>query len=89
MVDEVRAEAPTLTEVVFLGTDDWDALRAGADDVTADELAAAAGELVQHRPDQHPVHLGDNGFPEGCDAVAPQHPEQRLLRHRADQAGAG
>ncbi len=27
MVDEVRAEAPDLREVVFLGTDDWEALQ--------------------------------------------------------------
>ena len=54
----------------------------------ADRTARPARRAGQHRPDQHPVHLGHNGFPEGCDAVAPQHPEQRLLRHRPDQPGS-
>ena len=40
MVEKVRAEAPVLTDVVFIGTPDWDALRDGATAVGADELAA-------------------------------------------------
>ena len=39
----------------------------------------------QQPADQHPIHLGHNRFPEGRDAVAPQHPQQRVLHHRADQ----
>ena len=89
MVDEVRAETPKLTDVVFLGTDDWDALRARADEVTADAVGRTARRAGEHRADQHPVHLGHNGFPQGCDAVAPQHPEQRVLHHRADQPRTG
>ena len=88
MVDEVRPEAPGLSDVVFLGTPDWQRLRADADAVSQDQLRAPARRAGQHRPDQHPVHLGHNGFPQGGDAVAPQHPEQRLLRHRPDQSGA-
>ena len=42
MVDEVRAETPELTDVVFLGTDDWAALARRADAVTA-EAAGATG----------------------------------------------
>ncbi len=41
--------------------------------------AAPAG---LRRPDQHPVHVGHDRVPEGRDAVAPQHPQQRLLRRR-------
>ena len=37
------------------------------------------------RPDQHPVHVGHHRLPQGRDAQPPQHPQQRLLRHRADQ----
>ena len=32
---------------------------------------------------------GTTGSPEGCDAVAPQHPQQRVLRHRPDQLRTG
>ena len=35
------------------------------------------------RPDQHPVHLGHDRLPQGRDALAPQHPQQRLLHRRA------
>ena len=37
------------------------------------------------RPDQHPVHLRHHRLPQGRDAQPPQHPQQRLLHHRADQ----
>ena len=32
------------------------------------------------RPDQHPVHVGHHGVPQGRHAHPPQHPQQRLLR---------
>ena len=34
------------------------------------------------RPDQHPVHLGHHGVPQGRDPQPPQHPQQRLPRRR-------
>ena len=37
------------------------------------------------RPDQHPVHERHHRLPQGRHAEPPQHPEQRLLRHRDDQ----
>ena len=40
----------------------------------------ARGDAAVRRPDQHPVHLGHDRLPEGRDALAPQHPQQRLLR---------
>ena len=43
----------------------------------------AHGRAVLRRPDQHPVHERDDRLPQGRDALAPQHPQQRLLRHRA------
>ena len=44
---------------------------------------AAYRRADEHRPDQHPVHLGHHGIPQGRDAEPPQHPQQRLLRRRA------
>src|ERR1019366_2756985 len=41
----------------------------------------ARSHPVLRRPDQHPVHERHDGLPQGRDAFAPQHPEQRLL-HR-------
>ena len=41
------------------------------------------------RPDQHPIHIGDNRVPEGGDAVAPQHPQQRLLRRASARIHGG
>ena len=46
--------------------------------------AQAHGALPARRPDQHPVHLGHDRLPQGRDALAPQHPQQRLLHRRAD-----
>ena len=85
MVDEVRPDAPELREVLFLGTDDWPRLVDGAHAVGVDDSAGKVGYAGQQSADQHPIHLGHNRFPEGCDAVAPQHPQQRVLHHRADQ----
>ena len=44
-------------------------------------VARRAASLHARRPDQHPVHVGDDGVPQGRHALAPQHPQQRLLRH--------
>ena len=52
----------------------------------AGRRAARARGRARLRPaDQHPVHVGHDGVPEGRDALAPQHPQQRLL-HRRDAA---
>ena len=45
--------------------------------------AGDPGRAELRRPDQHPVHVRDHRVPEGRDALAPQHPQQRLLRRRA------
>jgi hypothetical protein len=44
-----------------------------------DELEAP---LEGSTTDQHPVHVGHDGLPQGRHALAPQHPQQRLLRRR-------
>ena len=48
---------------------------------------AGAGPAIR-RADQHPVHLGHDRLSQGRDAVAPQHPQQRLLHRRGDAAHA-
>ena len=53
---------------------------------TPSALAERMADAVARRPDQHPVHLGHHRLPQGRDAVAPQHPEQRLLHRRAAAA---
>ena len=66
MVNDVRAEAPRLTDVVFLSTPDWDALRAGAERVSADELAARQATLVNTDPINIQYTSGTTGFPKGA-----------------------
>ena len=59
------------------------ALVAAAPPSATDGARERGGGAVLRRPDQHPVHVGHDRLPEGRDAVAPQHPQQRLLRRRA------
>ena len=56
-----------------------------ASGVAEADLAAVEATLRPRRPDQRPVHLGHDRRPQGRHALAPQHPQQRLL-HRADPA---
>ncbi|MHA3019461.1 AMP-binding protein [Mycobacterium sp. BMJ-28] len=64
MVDAVRPEAPTLTEVIFLGTADWDALRSSA--VAPEELAARQATLSNTDPINIQYTSGTTGFPKGA-----------------------
>jgi fatty-acyl-CoA synthase len=66
MVDEVRADVPDLTDVVFIGTKDWDALRAGADDVGAGALAERTSALTNTDPINIQYTSGTTGFPKGA-----------------------
>jgi fatty-acyl-CoA synthase len=66
MVEQVRPEAPTLTEVVFMCTPDWDALRARAGDVTGDELAQRLAGLSNTDPINIQYTSGTTGFPKGA-----------------------
>ncbi|MCV7430631.1 AMP-binding protein [Mycolicibacterium bacteremicum] len=64
MVDEVRGQAPTLSEVIFLGTPDWDALR--ADTVDEHELAQRQVTLANTDPINIQYTSGTTGFPKGA-----------------------
>ena len=84
MLDEVRARLPALRESLVL-EDDWDALPGRRRARRRRRAGRARGDAAARRPDQHPVHVGHHRLPQGRDAVAPQHPQQRLL-HRPDAA---
>jgi fatty-acyl-CoA synthase len=66
MVDEVRGDVPSLTEVVFFGTDDWSGLRERAAEVDADELASRAAGLVNTEAINIQYTSGTTGFPKGA-----------------------
>ena len=64
MVGEVRAEAPALTEVIFLGTEDWAALRAAA--VPESALQERQATLANTDPINIQYTSGTTGFPKGA-----------------------
>lgn len=64
MVGQVRAEAPTLTEVIFLGTEDWAALRDAA--VPAQQLRERMDSLSNTDPINIQYTSGTTGFPKGA-----------------------
>ncbi|MDF2825734.1 MAG: acyl-CoA synthetase (AMP-forming)/AMP-acid ligase, partial [Mycobacterium sp.] len=63
MVAEVRAG---LTDVIFLGTDDWDRLRDGAATVGDDELRTRTAGLHNTDPINIQYTSGTTGFPKGA-----------------------
>lgn len=66
MVAEVRPDVPSLTDVVFLGTADWDTLRARAAEVSAAELAERLAGLANTDPINIQYTSGTTGFPKGA-----------------------
>jgi fatty-acyl-CoA synthase len=66
MVDEVRSETPDLQDVVFLGAEDWAALRSGADKVGEDELRTRMATLDNNDPINIQYTSGTTGFPKGA-----------------------
>ena len=80
MVDQIEGQVPALERAVFLWEDEWDEIVAGAGGVDRRAVARAGSEPASRRPDQHPVHVGHDGVPEGGDPHPSQHPQQRLLR---------
>jgi fatty-acyl-CoA synthase len=66
MVDEVRDDVPSLTEVVYFGTDDWAQLRGRASEVSADQLASRMADLVNTEPINIQYTSGTTGFPKGA-----------------------
>ena len=71
---------PGAARAIELGGPDWEAFLAGATGVDADRAGGARGRADVRPADQHPVHVGHHGPPQGRDALAPQHPQQRPLR---------
>ncbi len=66
MVAEVGSELPALEQVIFLGTDDWDALRERAGNVTDEALRARAALLSFDDPINIQYTSGTTGFPKGA-----------------------
>ncbi len=66
MVDMVRDSLPDLEHVVYLGTADWDALLAGGDRISPDELAGRAASLTNVDPINIQYTSGTTGFPKGA-----------------------
>lgn len=64
MVGQVRAEAPTLREVIFLGTEDWAALRDAA--VPVRQLRERMDSLSNTDPINIQYTSGTTGFPKGA-----------------------
>ncbi|MET4428945.1 AMP-binding protein [Mycolicibacterium sp. 624] len=66
MVDEVASGVDSLANVVFLGTADWEALRARADEVTPAQLAERIAGLANTDPINIQYTSGTTGFPKGA-----------------------
>lgn len=66
MVAEVRPKAADLTEVVFVGTEDWQQLRRRADSVAVDELCARMNALTPSEPINIQYTSGTTGSPKGA-----------------------
>lgn len=66
MVDEVRPECGSVTDVVFLDTDDWDALRERGLSVPVDERHSRSASLNNRDPINIQYTSGTTGFPKGA-----------------------
>lgn len=65
MIAEIRAELPELSDVVFLGTEDWERLRLRADAVTGDQLGCRLAGLKPWDPINIQYTSGTTGSPRG------------------------
>jgi fatty-acyl-CoA synthase len=66
MIDEVRSQCPTLTEVLFADTDDWHTLRHRAERVSPQNLRTRMNALNNHDPINIQYTSGTTGFPKGA-----------------------
>jgi fatty-acyl-CoA synthase len=66
MVGEVREDTTALERVVFLGTDDWDALLAEGEGLDADALPGRMATCANTDPINIQYTSGTTGFPKGA-----------------------
>ncbi|MFI1015240.1 AMP-binding protein [Streptomyces sp. NPDC020965] len=66
MVDEVRADCPSLRSVHYFGDESWELLLAAAAGVTGGELSARGAELSCDDPVNIQYTSGTTGFPKGA-----------------------
>ncbi len=66
MIAEVRPSMAELERVVFLDSPDWDELLAGADEVSAEDLAGRSDGLAPGEPINIQYTSGTTGFPKGA-----------------------
>ncbi|KIU18719.1 AMP-binding protein [Mycolicibacterium llatzerense] len=66
MIEEVRPQVPSLSDVVYLDSADWDELRSGSRAVGADALAARHATLSNTDPINIQYTSGTTGFPKGA-----------------------
>lgn len=66
MIEEVRPQVPSLSDVVYLDSADWDELRSGSVAVGADALAARHATLSNTDPINIQYTSGTTGFPKGA-----------------------
>jgi fatty-acyl-CoA synthase len=66
MIDAVRPECPELADVVYIGTDSWDALVAGGAALPADAVELALAALGADDPINIQYTSGTTGSPKGA-----------------------
>jgi fatty-acyl-CoA synthase len=66
MMDEVRSSLPALERIVYLGTDDWDALLSDASSASVDDVRTRAAQLSFDDPINIQYTSGTTGFPKGA-----------------------
>jgi fatty-acyl-CoA synthase len=66
MVDEVRKDTHALERVVYLGTDDWDAVVEGGSQLPSDALRVRMGDLAPGDPINIQYTSGTTGYPKGA-----------------------
>src|SRR5689334_888239 len=66
MVEETASQNPTLERVVYLDTDDWDALLAGGEHLDADAMNRRMHGLDPHEPINIQYTSGTTGYPKGA-----------------------
>ena len=66
MIDAVRPECEDLADVVYIGTDSWDALVAGGAAVASDAVERAMAQLDPGDPINIQYTSGTTGYPKGA-----------------------